>query len=74
MARAFIGNIECPVHVDKDLGDSWAVSVVPPAPARKGDPQLSPLVVKLQGEDREKITKGALEILQKQGKIDRFEL
>jgi hypothetical protein len=30
--------------------------------------------VKLQGHDREKITKGALEILQKSGKIDRFEV
>jgi hypothetical protein len=30
-------------------------------------------VVKLQGDDREKITAGALEILQKRGQIDRFE-
>ncbi len=74
MARAYIGTIECRVDVDKDLGDSWAVSVVPPPPPRPGDAPLPPLVVKLQGEDREKITKGALEILQKQGKIDRFEL
>ncbi len=74
MARAYIGTIECRVDVDKDLGDSWAVSVVPPSPSRAGDAPLPPLVVKLQGEDRDKITKGALEILQKQGKIDRFEL
>ncbi len=70
MARAFIGDIECQVNVDKDLGDSWAVSVVPP---RKGGRAVPPLVIKLQGEDKEKITKGALEILQKAGRIDRFE-
>jgi hypothetical protein len=74
MARAFIGSVACQVNVDKDLGDSWAVSVVPPSPARRGDPALPPLVVKLQGEDKEKITRGALEILQKAGKIDGFEI
>ncbi len=68
MARAFIGETECQVNVDKDLGDTWAVSVLPPR-----DRGLAPLVVKLQGEDREKAVKGALEILQKAGKIDRFE-
>lgn len=66
MARAFIGTLECPVTVDKDLGDNWAVTVLPPARA--------PLVVKLQGHDKEKATKGALEILQKGGQIDRFEV
>jgi hypothetical protein len=71
MARAFIGNMECRVHVDKDLGDTWAVTVYPP-PAPKAP--APPLVVKLQGNDKEKATKGALEILQKSGKIDRFEL
>jgi hypothetical protein len=74
MARAFIGDMECQVNVDKDLGDSWAVSVVPPSPQRQGGQATPPLVVKLQGEDKEKITKGALEILQKAGKIDRFEI
>lgn len=74
MPRAFIGTIECQVTVDKDLGDSWAVAVIPPPPSRKGERSLSQQVVKLQGEDREKITKGALEILQQQGRIDRFEL
>ena len=68
MARAFIGSVECRVTVDKDLGDNWAVAVIPIGAA--GTP---PLVVKLQGVDKEKATKGALEILQKQGKIDRFE-
>ncbi len=68
MARAFIGSMECRVQVDKDLGDSWAVSVHPPAASR-----TAPLVVKLQGTDKEKVTKGALEILQKAGKITRFE-
>lgn len=74
MARAFIGSVSCEVTVDKDLGDSWAVAVVPPPPSHKGEPSLAPLVVKLQGEDKDKITKGALEILQKAGKIDRFEV
>jgi hypothetical protein len=74
MARAFIGEVECQVNVDQDLGDSWAVSVVPlPSPGSRGR-ALRPLVVKLQGEDREKITRGALEILQKAGEIDRFEV
>lgn len=68
MARAFIGSMECRVSVDKDLGDSWAVSVYPPSTS------AAPLVVKLQGNDKEKVTLGALEILQKSGKIDRFEL
>jgi hypothetical protein len=71
MARAFIGSMECPVHVDKDLGDTWAVSVYPPSTSKAPS---APLVVKLQGNDKEKATKGALEILQKSGKIDRFDL
>jgi hypothetical protein len=70
MAKAFIGNAECRVTVDKDLGDNWAVTVIPPA---NGAPR-PPLVVKLQGVDKEKVTKGALEILQKRGEIDRFEV
>ena len=70
MARAFIGTLECRIHVDKDLGDTWAVTVYPPGGASGPRP---PLVVKLQGVDKEKVTKGALEILQKAGKIDRFE-
>ena len=71
MARAFMKNVECRVDVDQDLGDTWAVTVVPPA--RPGEPLLAPLVVKLQGVDKDKVTVGALEILQKAGKIDRFE-
>jgi hypothetical protein len=71
MARAFIGSMECQVHVDKDLGDTWAVTVYPPSTAKSPAP---PLVVKLQGTDKEKATKGALEILQKSGRIDRFEM
>jgi hypothetical protein len=71
MARAFIGSMECRVHVDKDLGDTWAVTVVPPPTAAGAS---APLVVKLQGNDKEKATKGALEILTKSGRIDRFEL
>ncbi len=74
MARAFMGTVECQVTVDQDLGDSWAVAVVPPPPSRKGERSIPPLVVKLQGQDKEKITKGALEILQQRGQIDRFEL
>jgi hypothetical protein len=48
MAKAYIGTVECQVHVDRDLGDSWAVTVLPP-PARKGEVALAPRVVKLQG-------------------------
>jgi hypothetical protein len=69
MARAFIGAVECRVTVDRDLGDTWAVAVIP-----TGGSKAPPLVVKLQGVDKEKATKGALEILQKQGQIDRFEV
>jgi len=69
MARAFIGAVECRVTVDKDLGDSWAVAVIPSDVAR-----AAPQVVKLQGNDKEQVTKGALEVLQKQGLIDRFDL
>jgi hypothetical protein len=71
MARAFVGSMECRVQVDKDLGDTWAVTVLPP-PTAAGP--STPLVVKLQGNDKEKATKGALEILVKAGKIERFEL
>jgi hypothetical protein len=71
MARAFIGSMECRVHVDKDLGDTWAVTVYPP-PSSTGP--AAPLIVKLQGTDKEKATKGALEILAKSGRIDRFEV
>ena len=74
MARAYIRNIPCEVFADKDLGDTWAISVIPPKPRAPGEPFLSPLVMKLQGEDREKCVVGALEILQKAGKIDRFEV
>jgi len=74
MAKAFIGNLECQVTVDKDLGDSWAVAVIPPPPSRRGERSLAPLVIKLQGEDKEKITKGALELFQQRGQIDRFEI
>jgi hypothetical protein len=74
MARAYIGNTPCEVFADKDLGDNWAISVIPPKTGTAGQAALSPLVVKLQGEDREKCLAGALEILQKAGKIDRFEV
>ncbi len=71
MPSAIIGSVKCTVHVDKDLGDTWAVTVYPP-PGQAGP--SAPLVVKLQGNDKEKATQGALEILQKAGKIDGFEL
>jgi len=75
MARAYIGNTPCEVTIDKDLGDSWAVTVLPPASSPvAGGTRLPPLVVKLQGDDREKCLAGGLEILQKAGKIDRFEV
>ena len=31
MARAYIGNTPCEVTIDKDLGDNWAVTVLPAA-------------------------------------------
>lgn len=71
MAKAFIGNVECRVTADKDLGDNWAVAVVPPEPSLRHGRDL---VVKLQGEDKDKVIKGALEILQQRRQIDRFEL
>jgi hypothetical protein len=71
MARAFVGVQECRVTVDRDLGETWAVTVHPPPV--KGVPS-APHVVKLQGNDRDSATRGALEILQKAGRIDRFEL
>ncbi len=74
MAKAFKGNEEYQVTADKDLGDTWAVAVIPPLPTGTGQQFKGPIVVKLQGEDKEKIVKGALEILQQRGEIDRFEL
>jgi len=68
MARAFIGAVECRVTADRDLGDTWAIAVIP-----TGGAKAKPMVVKLQGVDKEKCVKGALEILQKAGQIDRFE-
>lgn len=73
MAKAFIGDVECAVYVDRDLGESYAVTVAP-RQAAKGETQLAPLVVKLQGESPEKIVKGALEILLQRGAITRYEL
>jgi hypothetical protein len=70
MPRAFIGSSECRVHADKDLGDSWAVSVHPPATP---EGPSAPLVVKLQGNDRDAVLRGALEVLRKAGRIDRWE-
>jgi hypothetical protein len=68
MARAFIGAVECRVTADRDLGDTWAVAVIP-----TGGAKAKPMVVKLQGVDKDKCVKGALEILQRSGQIDRFE-
>ncbi len=71
MARAFVGSMECQVTVDRDLGESWAITVTPPPVNGRPSPAQ---VVKLVGNDRESVTRGALEILQKAGKIDRFEV
>jgi hypothetical protein len=70
MPRAFIGSSECRVRADRDLGDTWAVTVLPPD--REGEAS-APLVVKLQGNDREAATRGALEVLRKAGRLDRWE-
>lgn len=71
MARAFVGSLECMVTVDRDLGESWAITVLPPPSGGRPSPSH---VVKLVGNDRESATRGGLEILQKFGHIDRFEL
>ncbi len=73
MAKAFIGGRECRVTVDRDLGESWAVCVVPPV-SRPGEPEIASAVVKLQGNDRPAVLKGGLEILLKAGRIERYEL
>ena len=69
MASANVGGVQCRVTADKDLGDSWAVAVVPPT----GSP-LALRIVKLQGNDRSAVIKGALTILKNRGEIDGFEL
>jgi hypothetical protein len=71
MARAFIGSSAWTVRADRDLGDSWAVSVVPPADDPDGP--RPPIVVKLHGENRDAAVRGALEVLQKAGRIERWE-
>lgn len=73
MAKAFIGGVEHLVRVDRDLGESWAVSVVKSGPARVVSDQPV-VVVKLQGNDRPSVLKGGLEILAKHGKIERYVL
>jgi len=70
MPRAFIGSSEYSIRADRDLGESWAVTVLPPADADPSDP---PLVVKLQGNDRDAVIRGALEVLRKSGRIERWE-
>jgi len=69
MASATVNGIPCRVTADKDLGDSWAVAVIPPT-----DSSLAPRIVKLQGNDRAAVIKGALITLKARGQIDGFEL
>jgi hypothetical protein len=69
MASATVSGVLCRVTADKDLGDSWAVAVVPPAGSL-----LPPQIVKLQGNDRAAVIKGALTTLKSRGLIERFEL
>jgi hypothetical protein len=69
MAGATVNGIACRVTADKDLGDSWAIAVVPPAGT-----SLAPRIVKLQGNDRAAAIKGALTLLKAAGQIDGFEL
>jgi hypothetical protein len=73
MAKAFVGGRECKVTVDRDLGESWAVTVVPPE-FKRGETEFGAVIAKLQGNDRAAVLKGGLEILQKAGQIQRFEL
>lgn len=69
MASATVNGTLCRVTADKDLGDSWAVAVVPPAGS-----SLAPRIVKLQGNDRAAVIKGALTTLKARGFVDSFEL
>jgi len=69
MAGAMVNGISCRVTADKDLGDSWAIAVVPPTGT-----SLAPRIVKLQGNDRAAVIKGALTLLKAAGQIDSFEL
>jgi hypothetical protein len=69
MASATVVGVLCRVTADKDLGDTWAVAVVPPAGS-----SLAPRIVKLQGNDRAAAIKGALTTLKASGQIDSFEL
>ena len=69
MASATMNGVPCRVTADKDLGDTWAVAVVPPAGS-----SLAPQIVKLQGNDRAAAIKGALTMLKSRGLIERFEL
>jgi len=69
MATAIVSGVQCRVTADKDLGDSWAIAVVPPP----GSP-VAPRIVKLQGNDRAAVIKGALTVLKSSGQIDSFEL
>jgi hypothetical protein len=69
MASATVNGVPCRVTADKDLGDSWAVAVVPPTGS-----SLAPRIVKLQGNDRAAVIKGAMTMLKSRGQIDGFEL
>ena len=69
MASATVNGVLCRVTADRDLGDTWAIAVVPPT----GSP-LAPRIVKLQGNDRAAALKGALVTLKAHGQIDGFEL
>jgi hypothetical protein len=69
MAGATVNGVTCRVTADKDLGDSWAIAVVPPAGT-----SLAPRIVKLQGNDRAAAIKGALTLLKAAGQIDSFQL
>jgi hypothetical protein len=69
MASATVNGVPCRVTADKDLGDSWAIAVIPPPGS-----SLAPRIVKLQGNDRAAVIKGALTLLKGRGEIDGFEL
>ena len=69
MASATVNGVLCRVTADKDLGDSWAVAVLPPAGT-----SMAPQVVKLQGNDRYSVIKGALTTLKARGLSEGFEL
>ncbi len=76
MPRARIKGVDHDVRVTKDLGENWAVEVVPiPDQPRKLEahkPHPAILLMKLRAAGREAAAKAALERFKAEGRIDDF--